>query len=91
LNFPMQKIVEGISHLRIRQFIDDEEQAAKLIPLIQAKPLYQVTVKDRKGQPTLLTLNLMDGKNWATLSSRPGNVFELFPETLRLFELAEQR
>lgn len=77
--------LEAMVHLRVQAFMDEPEpERAPAFP--EKNPLYQVTFRDRKGMPTDLRVAQVKNRVLAQLSSRPGAVFELFPESLKIFE-----
>ena len=89
LSFDVNAIVEGLTHARIKSFIDDEAAAQKLLPQLTQKPLYEAIFRDRHHQTNRLVLaqaRTGDASEVIALtSSRPKAVFTLFPEATRLF------
>src|SRR5262249_3868970 len=78
--------LEGLTHARVRQFIDDAETASRLLPAVLKKPLYRAGSPARPGKPTQLSVGTGGGMVLGAVSSRPGAVFELYPESIALFE-----
>jgi hypothetical protein len=87
--------LDGLTHGRIRDFIDDPlDPAAALASAIDHEPLVSALLTDRQGHVTSIRIRweTRDSKDaakkrlLATISSRPNAVFELYPELIRYFE-----
>jgi hypothetical protein len=78
--------LDRLTHLRIKNFIDSENEAVPLKQKIERSTTMKVTVKDRYGKPTVFRFARMaDHRVVADVSSRGQAVFELFPDALDHF------
>ncbi len=78
--------LDGLTHLRVREFVDDSERASKLAASTEASQLYELTLKGRAlPKPVVLKIASLGPDLVATVSNRPGAAFLLYPESLRLF------
>lgn len=87
LRVPVQKILDQLTHARIRHFIDDPERSRELLAQVKKDSLFSATLRDRQGRPTDFTVTLREGRVLAAVSSRPGTAFELYPDAIKLFQL----
>jgi hypothetical protein len=74
--------------LRARRFLDDQSTPVdpeKLRTTLENKPEFQALFTERKQGLIALKAARANGTWYATLSSRPGILFELFPEAEKLF------
>ncbi len=85
--------LDSLTHLRIREFIDDADRAKKFVADTAASPLFEVTFGGRAipnsdpadAKVIVLRISSLGPDLVATVSNRPGAAFLLFPESLRLF------
>jgi hypothetical protein len=82
-NIDVEGLLNLVTHLRILKFVDSQEEIQKLLPLIRKKNILAVKVvlKDRYSQKDDFKVCKIGSHTYATESSRPGAVFELYPET----------
>jgi hypothetical protein len=77
----VRRWVEALAHLRAMRFVDDPAVAGGLRERIEAAPGWQLRFEPVHGKPIELRVRELEGALWATVSSRPGVAFELFPES----------
>ncbi len=81
-------LLESLTHLRARRFLDDQSppiDPEKLRATLENKSEFQAFFTERKQGLIALKAARANGTWYATLSSRPGILFELFPEAEKLF------
>ncbi|MBY0469616.1 DUF4340 domain-containing protein [bacterium] len=78
--YNIHDFLEGITHLRVKAFLDDQTESAKLHEWIEKKSTQRFVLKDRKGNASILKVAPKDGRLWALFSTRGKQVYELFPE-----------
>lgn len=77
---------EDLNHLRIREFVDNEEASLDLSRKVANAPLYEATFTERKGRTTTLKIGAVDGNLVGTISGRDSAAFLLHTESARIFE-----
>jgi hypothetical protein len=77
--------LDAITHLRIRQFIDDPAAAAQIESELRHAPGFRIVSKDRRSRELVIAARRDGNVLRAIASTRPGAAFELHPEALAHF------
>ncbi len=84
-NEALSRLLEDLTHLRILRFIDDPELTQELMKQIKTRPSIHTRFKGRTLTQADLQVAKIGKNTYATISSRPGAVFEIYPKIAELF------
>lgn len=81
------KLLDRLTHARIKEFIDHPELNQELNHKLEKQPSYEAVLIPRKGSAERLRFQWNDSRQLiATTSARKGAAFQVYPEILGIFQ-----
>ena len=84
MRIPIQDVVEALTHLRIKSFVDDPGFAQSALARLR-NPEYRAVLKDRNGTSMEIRLAHSQALLFGVVSSRPKGVFEMHADSTRFW------
>ena len=91
------KLLDQLTHIRIKDFVDESNLAREIGEAIQKSPAFEAVLTPRKGEAKVIRLSWFkpkqskESKLWMTDSGRNSAVFEAYPEIIHFFEVPEKQ
>lgn len=78
--------LQGLSHSRILNFVDEADRTSAIEAKLKSSPLAEIIAQGRFETPARFVVTREAGRLYGAVSTRPGAVFELYPEIERFFK-----
>ncbi|MEK6705505.1 MAG: DUF4340 domain-containing protein [Bdellovibrionota bacterium] len=75
--------LDGVTHTRIKEFVDDPDETLRLLDTLKKSRHQTIRLSGLKGMSVTIKSSKQSHELLATISNRPGAVFKLYPEAGR--------